>query len=54
MLKYEVADEMYSDFGDEEIKSHDFEESPKISPYLYAIMAGPYDIFTYDVLTDIP
>ena len=35
----------------DEVRLFEFEQTPKISPYLCAICAGPYDVFTdYDAM----
>ena len=38
----------FVDFYDQDAKIsiYDFEQTPKIAPYLYAIIAGPYHVVT--------
>ena len=39
---------------DVEVAISDFEQTPKISPYLYAICAGPYKVFEDDDPMHVP
>jgi aminopeptidase N len=45
MKSFGVEDEMLKDFKELPIKCFEFKLSPKISTYLYSIMAGPYHCF---------
>ena len=53
-LRFSVNHDLYQVFGEEPIRAHEFPQSYKISTYLYAVMAGPYQIFESDADPEIP
>ena len=55
MSKFRVESDIYAGFvKQEEVRCFVFEESYKLSTYLYSLVAGPYREFKNDVEFEVP